>query len=110
MQRVVMILAVVLAIPCFGGNLDKKFPSLKGLVKWNCVVNGPMWQMDHGDPTGKRTKVWLVEFGASHKDVFSGETKKDWRLVYSYRKSRKKGLDDCERFMQRMDKHIRRTK
>jgi hypothetical protein len=105
-----MILTVVLAIPCFGGNLDKKFPSLEGLVKWGCAVNGPIWQMDHNHPSGRNTKVWTVDFHASHKDILSGETKKDWKLFYGYRKSRKKGLDDCEKFMQRMEKHRRRTK
>jgi hypothetical protein len=37
--------------------------------------------------------------------------KKDWKLFYGYRKSRKKGLADCEKFMERVDRaKERRTK
>jgi len=112
MQRVVMILAVVLVIPCFGENLDKKFPPLEGLVRWGCAVNGPIWQMDYNHPSGRNTKVWTVDFHASHKDILSGETKKDWKLFYGYRKSRMKGLVDCDKFMERVTRAMkkRRTK
>jgi len=108
MRCVVMILAVVLAIPCFGGDLDKKLPSLEGLVRWNCTVKGPVWQLDHNHPSGRRTKVWTVDFSAEHKDILSGEVKKDWKLFYAFRKSRKKGLDDCDKFMERVDRAKKR--
>jgi hypothetical protein len=106
-----MILAVVLAIPCLCGNLDKKLPALEGLVRWNCTVKGPIWQMDHNDPSGKNVKVWMVDFAAEHRDLLSGKVKKDWKLFYGYRKSRKKGLSDCDKFMERVDRaKERRTK
>ena len=111
MQRVVMILAVVLAIPCFGGNLDKKLPALEGLVRWNCTVRGPAWQTDYAHPTGRKTKVWTVNFAAEHRDLLSGKVEKDWKLFYGYRKSRMKGLVDCDKFMERVERaRKRRTK
>ncbi len=111
MQRVVMILVIVLAIPCFGGNLDKKLPALEGLVRYGCLVKGPIWQMDHNDPGGRNIKVWRVSFSAEHENIISGKVKKDWKLFYAYRKSRKKGLLDCDKFMERVDRALsRRTK
>ncbi len=111
MQRVVMILVIVLAIPCFGGDLDKKLPPLEGLVRWGCAVKGPILQLDHNDPSGRSVKVWTVDFSAEHKDLMSGKVKKDWKLFYAYRKSRKKGLSDCDKFMERVERaKERRTK
>jgi len=104
MQRVVMVLAVVLAIPCFGGNLDKKLPALEGLVRWNCTVKGPILQLDHNHPSGRTREVWTVDFTAEHKDLLSGKVKKDWKLFYGYRKSRMKGLVDCDKFMERVER------
>jgi hypothetical protein len=107
-----MILAIVLAVPCFGGNLDKKLPALEGLVGYGCAVKGPIWQIDHNHPSGRNVKVWRVSFSAEHKDIISGKAEKNWKLFYAYRKSRMKGLVDCDRFMGRVARALkkRRTK
>lgn len=102
MQRVVVILAVVLAIPCFGGDLDKKLPSLEDLIRHGCIVSGPVQMSNYNDPLLRLHTVWTVNFWAEH-GTFK-ESKRDWKLFYSFRKSRKKALADCDKFMTRVEK------
>ncbi len=64
-----------------GGGLDKKLPSLEGLVRYGCAVKGPILQVDHRDPAGRVRPVWSVTFWAEHKS-----------------------LSDCDRFMERIRK------
>ncbi len=104
MRHAVMILVVVLAIPCFGGNLDKKFPPLEDLVRHGCIISGPIQMANQKDPLLRLHEVWVVKLWAEHGTAEKSE--KDWTLVYSYRKSRKKGYVDCEKFMTRMKKYI----
>ena len=104
MQRVIVVLLFVLAIPCFGGNLDKKFPPLEDLVRHGCSISGPIQMANRKDPLLRLHAVWVITLWAAHGTAEKSE--KDWILVYSYRKSRKKGYPDCERFMTRMKKYI----
>ncbi len=85
-----------------GGGLDKKLPSLDGLVRYGCAVEGPILQVDHRDPAGRVRPVWSVTFWAEHKSVFAAKPSKDWKLLYAYRKKRSKSLSDCDRFMERV--------
>ena len=93
----VPVLGLVLLL---GGGLDKKLPPLEGLVRHGCKVRGPIRADVWNDPKGKAQQVWLVTFWAEHKPPL----KTPWRLVCAYRKKRKKALNDCEKFMQRIEK------
>ena len=86
------------------GGLDDKLPALDGLVRYGCVVQGPIQQIDHGDPSGKARSVWSVTFWAEHISLFGKKARKDWKLLYSFRKKRIKGLTDCDKFMERVSK------
>ena len=86
------------------GGLDEKLPSLDGLVRYGCSVQGPITQIDHSDPRGKRRSVWSVTFWAEHISLFGKKVRKDWKLLYSFRKKRIKGLTDCDKFMDRVRK------
>ncbi len=84
------------------GGLDNKLPALDGLVRYGCVVQGPIQQIDHGDPSGRTRTVWSVTFWAEHISAFGKKARKDWKLLYSFRKKRIKGLTcirelDCRR-------------
>jgi len=74
-------------------------------VRHGCKVRGPIQANVWNDPKGKAQQVWLVTFWAEHKPPL----KTPWRLVYAYRKKRKKALLDCERFMQRIEKARKKT-
>ncbi len=89
------------------GGLDDKLPDLDGLVRYGCSVQGPIQQIDHGDPSGKARSVWSVTFWAEHKSLFGKKVRKDWKLCYSFRKKRIKGLTDCDKFMERVRKATR---
>ncbi len=86
------------------GGLDDKLPALDGLVRYGCVVQGPIQQVDHGDPSGKVRSVWSVTFWAEHMSAFGKKARMDWKLLYSFRKKRSKGLTDCDKFMDRVSK------
>ncbi len=86
------------------GGLDDKLPALDGLVRYGCSVQGPIQQVDHGDPSGKARSVWSVTFWAEHMSAFGKKARKDWKLLYSFRKKRSKGLTDCDKFMDRVSK------
>jgi hypothetical protein len=86
------------------GGLDDKLPTLDGLVRYGCSVQGPIQQLDHGDPSGKTKSVWSVTFWAEHMSLFGKKARKDWKLLYSFRKKRIKGLTDCDKFMERVRK------
>ena len=89
------------------GGLDDKLPALDGLVRYGCSVRGPISQIDHGDPSGKVRSVWSVTFWAEHISLFGKKARKDWKLLYSFRKKRIKGLTDCDKFMERVSKATR---
>ncbi len=89
------------------GGLDDKLPALDGLVRYGCAVQGPILQVDHGDPGGRTRPVWSVTFWAEHISAFGKKARKDWKLLYSFRKKRIKGLTDCDKFMERVSKAMR---
>jgi hypothetical protein len=89
------------------GGLDDKLPALDGLVRYGCSVQGPIQQINHGDPSGKARSVWSVTFWAEHISLFGKKARKDWKLLYSFRKKRIKGLTDCDKFMERVSKATR---
>ncbi len=89
------------------GGLDDKLPALDGLVRYGCSVQGPIQQIDHGDPSGRTRPVWSVTFWAEHISAFGKKVRKDWKLLYSFRKKRSKGLTDCDKFMDRVSKATR---
>ena len=86
------------------GGLDDKLPVLDGLVRYGCVVRGPIRQIDYDDPSGRTRAVWSVTFWAEHMSAFGKKVRKDWKLLYSFRKKRIKGLIDCDKFMERVRK------
>ncbi len=86
------------------GGLDDKLPALDGLVRYGCSVQGPILQIDHGNPSGRTRSVWSVTFWAEHMNIFAKKVRKDWKLLYSFRKKRIKGLTDCDNFMDRVSK------
>jgi len=104
MQRAVVIVVGVVAVPWVGGNLGKKFPSVEGLVRHGCSISGPIQMANQKDRLLRLHEVWVITLWAEHGTA--KKSKKDWTLVYSYRNSRKKGYVDCEKFMTRMSKHI----
>ena len=86
------------------GGLDDKLPALDGLVRYGCLVQGPIQQLDHDDPSGRTRPVWSVTFWAEHLSAFGKKARKDWKLLYSFRKKRSKGLADCDGFLARVSK------
>ncbi len=86
------------------GGLDDKLPAVDGLVRYGCAVKGPILQVDYADPSGRTRPVWSVTFWAEHGDAFGTKIRKDWRLLYSFRKKRSKGLTDCDKFKARVRK------
>ncbi len=86
------------------GGLDDKLPALDGLVRYGCSVQGPILQVDHAHPRGRTKSVWSVTFWAEHMNIFAKKVRKDWKLLYSFRKKRIKGLIDCDNFMERVRK------
>ncbi len=86
------------------GGLDDKLPALDGLVRYGCSVQGPITQIDHSHPSGKTNSVWSVTFWAEHMSLLGKKVRKDWKLLYSFRKKRIKGLTDCDKFMDRVRK------
>jgi hypothetical protein len=89
------------------GGLDDKLPALDGLARYGCAVKGPILQVDHADPSGRTRTVWSVTFWAEHISAFGKKARKDWKLLYSFRKKRIKGLTDCDKFMERVSKATR---
>ncbi len=89
------------------GGLDDKLPTLDGLVRYGCSVQGPIRQIDHADPSGKARSGWSVTFWAEHISAFGKKARKDWKLLYSFRKKGSKGLTDCDKFMERVSKATR---
>ena len=83
-------------------NLDKKLPALDGLTTYGCSVRGPIRLLDHNDASGREREAWKVTFWAAHKSVFAKKSRKDWKLLYSFRKKRIKGLTDCDKFLDRV--------
>ena len=83
-------------------GLDKKLPALEGLSRYGCAVEGPILQLAHNDPSGRAQEVWSVTFWAEHKGVFAKKPRKDWKLLYAFRKQRRKGLTDCDKFLDRV--------
>ncbi len=86
------------------GGLDDKLPALDDLVRYGCLVQGPIQQLDHDDPSGRTRPVWSVTFWAEHISAFGKKARKDWKLLYSFRKKRSKGLTDCDGFLARVSK------
>ena len=86
------------------GGPNDKLSALEGLVRYGCSVQGPIQQIDHGDPSGRIRTVWSVTFWAEHISLFGKKVRKDSKLLYSFRKKRIKGLTDCDKFMDRVRK------
>ena len=86
------------------GGLDDKLPALDGLVRYGCLVQGPFQQLDYANPSGRTRPVWSVTFWAEHGDAFKTKIRRDWKLLYSFRKKRSEGLADCDRFVARVSK------
>ena len=86
------------------GGLDDKLPALDGLVRYGCLVQGPIKSVDHADPSGKARSVWSVTFWAEHISALGKKARRDWKLLYSFRKKRSKGLTDCDKFLARVSK------
>ena len=115
MSKRSLTMATTLLLTCFvagtqtasAGGLDDKLPALDGLVRYGCSVRGPITQLDHADPSGKARSVWSVTFWAEHISAFGKKARKDWKLLYSFRKKRSKGLTDCDKFMERVSKASR---
>ncbi len=91
------------------GGLDEKLPTLDGLVRYGCSVRGPILQVDHAHPSGRTKSVWSVTFWAEHISLLGKKVRKDWKLLYSFRKKRRKGLTDCDKFMDRVRKAHRKN-
>ena len=89
------------------GGLDDKLPALDGLVRYGCLVQGPITYIDHDDPSGRTWPVWSVTFWAEHISALEKKARKDWKLLYSFRKKRSKGLTDCDKFVARVSKAMR---
>ncbi len=85
-----------------GENLDKELPALDGLTTYGCYVNGPIRLLDPNDAAGRERDVWKATFWAAHKSVFDKKPRKDWKLLYSFRKKRIKALTDCDKFLDRV--------
>ena len=104
MKNYSVLLLSFLSIRALAANLDDKLPALEGLVRRGCSIYGPIVQVDHGDPAGRERTVWSVMFWAEHQDSLGAKPKRDWKLLYSYRNKRSKALQDCDRFLERVEK------
>lgn len=107
--------AIALLLACLGTGswaeagdaLDKKLPSLDGLASYGCVVKGPILTVDHADPAGRPRQVWSVNFWAEHQIPLASKPRRDWKLLYSFRKKRSRSLTDCDKFLERVRKALR---
>lgn len=97
------------ARPAIAVGLNENLPSMDKLVRYGCSVRGPLAQIDHRDRRGRVRQVWSVTFWAEHMSTLGSKIRKDWKLLYSFRKKRSKGLSDCDKFMKRVKK-ARRVK
>ena len=104
MKNCSVLLLAFLSIPALAGNLDSKLPPLEGLVGCGCLVRGPILKINHSDPASRKRTVWSATFWAEHRDSLGAKPKRDWNLHYSYRKKRSKALQDCVRFLERVEK------
>ena len=112
MRKLVVAMAATVLVAGLGASpalpaenaLDKKLPEFEGLQRYGCEVRGPMTQFDHSRPDLKTRLVWRVTFWAEHKSPYEEKVKRDWKLLYSYREKRRKGLDDCDAFLDRVRK------
>ena len=104
MRKLVILIALSFCPALSAGNIDKKFPDLTNLVRYGCVVNGPVWQSDHNDPRGRQIKVWTLTVWAAHQNPFDKKPTKDWKLWYSSRSKRAKALTDCDKWMEKLSR------
>ncbi len=104
------LLILFAALSVQAGKLDKRLPSILGLVRHGCEVTGPISMLDRDSAITRYQDVWRVTFWASHKGLFDKKVTKDWQLLYAYRKTRLRGLMDCEKFMVRVKKAILKAK
>jgi AMIN domain-containing protein len=49
---------------------------------------------------------WMLRVSAAHGRNKDGSPKVDWRMTYGYYDARKKALDECEKWLSRIDKAI----
>ena len=49
---------------------------------------------------------WMLKVSAAHGRNEDGTPKVDWRMTYGYYDARKKALDECEKWLSRIDKTI----
>jgi len=110
MYKIALLLILLTAISLRAEKLDKKLPSLLNLVRHGCAVSGPISMLDRSSPVVRYRDFWRVTFWAEHKGQFDKKVTKDWQLLYAYRKTRLKGLMDCEKFMVRLKKAILKEK
>lgn len=73
-------------------------------------MSGPVAMLNRNSPSGELHNVWQVTFWAEHKSPFDKKPRRDWRLIYAYRVKRKKGLNDCNKFMDRVTRAIIKSK
>ena len=104
MSKLAVLIALALCPALSAGNIDKKFPDLTNLVRYGCVVNGPVWQSDHNDPRGRQRRVWTLTVWAAHQNPFDKKPTKDWKLWYSSRSKRAKALTDCDKWMEKLSR------
>lgn len=107
-----LLFGLIVFVVLFAGaeKLNKKLPSLVGLVAHGCIINGPISMLDRNDERTRYHDVWRVVFWATHKGRFDKKATKDWQLLYAYRKKRLQALMDCEAFMKRCRKAILKAK
>ena len=107
MGKLVILIALILCPALSAGNISKKLPDLLNLVRYGCVIEGPVWRTDHNDPQGRQRKVWTLTVWASHRGPFAKKATKDWKLWYSSRSKRAKALDDCDKWMERVSRKVK---
>lgn len=111
-RRITLLAALLLLFPpgIRSEKLNKKLPSLTGLVRHGCAVSGPISMLDRNSEAPRYRDVWRVTLWAAHKGQFDKKATKDWQLLYAYRKTRLQGLMDCEKFMVRLKKAVIKAK
>ena len=108
MSKLAVLIALALCPALSAGDIDKKFPDLTNLVRYGCVVNGPVWRTDYNDPRGQQRKVWTLTVWAAHQDPLAKKaTTKDWKLWYSDRRKRAKALTDCDKWMEKLSRKVK---
>lgn len=107
MGKLVVLIALVLCPAFQAGNIDKKLPDLANLVRYGCVINGPILKRNYNDPAGRERRVWKLTVWAEHQSPFDKKPIRDWTLWYSDRHKRAKALTDCDKWMERVSRKVK---